>query len=109
MILGRIETFASQHPVWPTFKDAAGTALGFAMALLLLGGLREVLGQGTLFAGISELFGLASNVTLTVSTNPWLPLAQYPPGAFIIAGLLFALLIRPEPAATKEQEEHEPS
>ena len=50
MILGRAEVFASRQPVGRALMDALGTAVGFALALLALGAVREVLGQGTLMA-----------------------------------------------------------
>ncbi len=48
LILGRAEAFASKNTAWPAFLDAAGMGLGFTFALLCLGGLRELLGNGTL-------------------------------------------------------------
>ena len=48
MILGRAESFASRQPVGAAVLDALGTAVGFAIALLTLGAVREVLGYGTL-------------------------------------------------------------
>ena len=48
MILGRTEVFASRQPVGRAVMDAMGTALGFAIALLTLGAIREALGKGTL-------------------------------------------------------------
>ena len=62
MILGRIEVFASRQPFGQALLDALGTAMGFALALLALGSIREALGHGTLLAGMDLLFGAwASN------------------------------------------------
>lgn len=93
MILGRAESFASRQPVGAAVLDALGTALGFAIALLLLGAVREVLGHGTLLREMDLLFGdqAAHWVVHLAATGP-LPLALFPPGAFLIAGLLFALV-----------------
>ncbi len=92
MILGRAETFASRQPVGKACVDAAGTALGFALALLGLGLTREALGQGTLLADMQLLFGAgATGWEISLLDEGVLPLALYPPGAFIIAGLLLAL------------------
>lgn len=92
MILGRAEAFASRQPVHRALADAAGTALGFALALVILGGVREILGSATLFAGMDQLFGdQAVGWTLNFGLQPLLPLALLPPGAFLIAGLLLAL------------------
>ena len=93
MILGRAEAFASRQPVWPSIQDAVGTAAGFAIALVVMGATREVIGQGTLFAHMDQLFGVRASA-LTVHVLPehqQLLLATLPPGAFIIAGLLMAL------------------
>lgn len=92
MILGRAEVFASRQTVGRALADALGTAAGFALALLTLGAVREVLGQGTLMADMDVLFGpAAASLEITLFAPP-LALALLPPGAFIIAGLLFALV-----------------
>jgi Na+-translocating ferredoxin:NAD+ oxidoreductase subunit E len=90
MILGRAEAFASRQPVGRALLDAAGTATGFALALVMLGLVREALGQGTLFAGMQLLFGpgAASWEIALPAATPSLLIAALPPGAFIIAGLL---------------------
>ncbi len=93
MILGRAEAFASKRSVGDTLFDATGTALGFAAALLIMGTAREILGFGTLLADAELLFGAAAaGWEMTLTTTRLLPLAAYPPGAFLVAGLLFALL-----------------
>lgn len=48
-ILGRAEAFASKNPVLPSLMDGLGTGGGFTFALLCLGSVREVLGNGTFF------------------------------------------------------------
>lgn len=93
MILGRAEVFASRQPVGRALMDALGTAAGFAIALLALGAVREVLGQGTLMADMDLLFGpAAAALAVEVFSSPPLGLAVLPPGAFIIAALMFALV-----------------
>ena len=47
MILGRQEAFASKNTVGRAILDAAGTGVGFIIALVMIGGFREVLGYGT--------------------------------------------------------------
>ena len=79
MILGRQEAFASKRPVGRALIDACGTGLGFLIALLIMGGFREVLGNGT-FLGVS-LFG--------PNFEPWVVFVL-PPGGFLTLG--FALL-----------------
>ena len=93
MILGRAESFASRQPVGAAVLDALGTAVGFAIALLTLGAVREVLGYGTLLRDMDLLFGEpAVNWIVHIATSGPLPLALFPPGAFLLAGLLFALV-----------------
>jgi len=80
LILGRQEAFASRNPIRLALADAAGMAVGFAMALIMLGGIREILGSGTLF-GV-DLFG--------PSFEPWV-IMILPPGGFITLGLLLGV------------------
>ncbi len=49
LILSRAEAFASKNTVWKSILDALGMGVGFTFALLCLGGVREILGNGTLF------------------------------------------------------------
>lgn len=92
MILGRVEAFASRQPPLPAALDALGAAAGFALALLALGGVREALGQGSLFDGMEHLFGpAAANWRIDLGGGRPLLIALLPPGAFIIAGLLLGL------------------
>ena len=93
MILGRIEAFASRRNTVSAGLDALGAAFGFGLALILLGSVREVLGQGTLCADMTRLFGpgaAACQIDFSGGRPP-LRLALLPPGAFIIAGLLLGL------------------
>lgn len=85
LILGRAEAFAGKHGLLPSLADGLGMGLGFTLALLVLGSVRELLGSGALF-GVS-LFG--------PSYPPFL-LLILPPGAFIALGLLLALMNRYE-------------
>ena len=92
MILGRIEAFASRQPPGQAALDALGTACGFAIALIVLGGVRELLGNGTLFAGMAQLFGPAADGwTVELVPDGGLLVVLMPPGAFIVAGLLLGL------------------
>ena len=92
MILGRIEAFASRQPPGQAVLDALGTACGFAIALIVLGGVRELLGSGTLFAGMAQLFGPgADGWTIELAAHGGLLVVLLPPGAFIVAGLLLGL------------------
>ncbi|RUP82495.1 electron transport complex subunit RsxE [Alteromonas sp. KS69] len=91
-IIGRAEAFASKNSAGASAYDGLVMGLGFTFVLVVLGGMREVLGAGTLFAGADRLFGsIASNWTLTLfeTDSPFL-LAILPPGAFLGMGLLIA-------------------
>ncbi len=77
MILGRQEAFASKRPVGRALLDAVGTGIGFMIALLILGTVREILGSGTVL-GIS-LFG--------PNFEPWVVFVL-PPGGFLTIGFV---------------------
>jgi electron transport complex protein RnfE len=77
MILGRQEAFASKHSVRLAVVDAVGMAAGFLFALLALGGVREILGEGRLLG--LDLFG--------PDFEPWV-IMVLPPGGFLTLGLL---------------------
>ncbi len=51
IIISRLELFASRHPVTPSFFDGLGMGLGFLFALVMIGSVRELLGNGS-FAGV---------------------------------------------------------
>ena len=109
MILGRAEAFASRMPVGQACADALGTAFGFAIALITLGCVRELLSQGTLFANLDVLFGpSAASWQITVSSAGPLPLAAFAPGAFIIGGLLLALGSAIAASLQPKESEHTP-
>lgn len=91
-IIGRAEAFAARNTVPKAFLDGLMQGLGFTIALLALGAMREVLGFGTLFANADFLFGSAfagTQITLFENYDGFL-LAVLPPGAFIGLGLLIA-------------------
>ena len=91
-IIGRAEAFASKNSAGASAYDGLVMGLGFTFVLVVLGGMREILGNGTLFVGADRLFGsIASNWTLTLfeTDSPFL-LAILPPGAFLGMGLLIA-------------------
>jgi len=79
IIMGRAESFASKNDVWRSFLDGLGMGLGFTGSLVLLGSVRELLGNGTIF-GV-EIWGKSFNVFLMI----------LPPGAYITLGLLAGL------------------
>ncbi|MDR5866020.1 electron transport complex subunit E [Halomonas koreensis] len=91
-ILGRAEAFASRQPPLPAATDGLMTGLGFAGVLVLLGAIRELFGQGTLFSGMDLLLGpAAAGWELTVFPDLNVLFLVLPPGAFFATGLLIAL------------------
>jgi len=92
-VIGRAEAFASKQPVDKAFLDGLMMGLGFTFALAMLGGLRELLGYGTLFAEAQQLFSESARwMTITVFEDyQGFLLAILPPGAFFGLGLLIAL------------------
>ena len=93
IIIGRAEAFASKNSVKHAAFDGLMMGIGFSAVLLLLGAIREILAQGTLFDGIETLLGdwaLFMKITIYSSDTSFL-LAALPPGAFIIMGLIIAL------------------
>ncbi|MDN6860656.1 electron transport complex subunit E [Pseudomonas sp. CAN2814] len=92
VILGRAESFAVHNNVARSAFDGLMMGLGFALVLLAIGTLRELLGHGTLLAGMDLLFGPgAANWKLQIPGYQGLLLAVLPPGAFLVLGLLLAL------------------
>ncbi|MBU2955153.1 electron transport complex subunit E [Marinobacter sp. F3R08] len=92
-ILGRADAFASRNPPGPALLDGAMMGLGFLIVLVVLGGLRELIGQGTLFVDMHLLLGpvAADWVIRPFDNYPDMLFMILPPGAFIGLGLLIAL------------------
>jgi len=92
IVIGRAEAFASKNPILPSMLDGLMMGLGFTAVLLLLGTVREILGQGTLFDGADALFGPWATVLRieVFKTESHFLLAILPPGAFIVLGFLIA-------------------
>ena len=91
-IIGRAEAFASRNAPLPSVIDGLATGLGFCLALVALGALREIVGRGTLMSQAGLMFGdLGESLQLTlIPDHPGFLLAMLPPGAFISLGLLIA-------------------
>ncbi|QHB32657.1 electron transport complex subunit E [Yersinia canariae] len=92
IVIGRAEAYAAKNPVGLSALDGLAMGLGATCALFVLGSLREILGNGTLFDGADMLLGNWAKV-LRIEVlhldSPFL-LAMLPPGAFIGLGLLLA-------------------
>jgi len=93
VIIGRAEAFASKNKMNRAALDGFMMGLGFALVLMALGAMRELIGNGTLFSDVSIMFGsIADNWSLQVFDNyKGFLLAILPPGAFLGMGLLIAL------------------
>ena len=81
IILGRAEAFASRNGILASALDGLGIGLGFTISLTVLGAIREVLGQGTLF-GIDVMWASFRPFTFMIEA----------PGAFVSLGILLAVM-----------------
>ena len=93
IILARAESFASKNGVLASAFDGIAMGLGLTAVLVVLGGIREIFGNGTLLSGIDLAFGEAAKswvITVIPDYHGFL-LAVLPPGAFITLGLLIAM------------------
>ncbi len=91
-ILGRAEAFASKAPVLDSALDGLFMGLGFTLALTVIGGIREILGSGTLFSQAHLLLGPAfSFLEIQLpSAGSGALLMILPPGGFLVLGGLLA-------------------
>ena len=92
IVLARVEAFAAKNPTLPSALDGLMMGLGLTGVLTLLGGIRELVGKGTLFSGIDLVFGpeAKSMVLHVIPDYHGFLLAILPPGAFIGLGCLIA-------------------
>lgn len=83
IILGRAEAFAQKNSVKSSILDGLGMGLGFTLAITVMGSIREVLGNGSIF-----------NIPLVAENSKTMLLFILPPGAFITYGYLIAIFNR---------------
>ncbi|AHK16128.1 electron transport complex subunit E [Thalassolituus oleivorans] len=91
-ILGRADAFACKNPILPSVVDGFMMAMGFTVVLVILGAMREIIGQGVVFSNMDLLFGPSAahwKIEL-ISGYPDFLFAILPPGAFVAMGLLIA-------------------
>jgi electron transport complex protein RnfE len=91
-ILGRAEAFASKNSVFDAAVDGLMMGIGFTLSLVVIGGVREIFGSGTLFANAHLLLGPAFSfleMTIVPEYKGFL-LMILPPGGFMVVGLLLA-------------------
>ncbi|WP_432463192.1 electron transport complex subunit E [Agarivorans sp. QJM3NY_33] len=93
IIIGRAEAFAARNPVPAAAFDGLMMGLGFALVLTLVGAIRELLGNGSLFEGIELLMGDWASVlhVQVINFNEHFLVAILPPGAFLVMGFIIAL------------------
>ncbi|OOS00346.1 electron transport complex subunit RsxE [Haemophilus paracuniculus] len=92
IVIGRAEAFASKNSLAHSVFDGFSMGLGMAFSLVLLGSIREIIGNGTLFDGLDQLFGSwAKGLKIDLLNLDFgLLLAILPPGAFIGLGIILA-------------------
>jgi Na+-translocating ferredoxin:NAD+ oxidoreductase subunit E len=80
IILARAEVFASKNKIIPSFVDGFGMGIGFTVAMVMIGTIREILGNGTFFG--MQVLGDWYHPALIIIL---------PPGAFILIGYLVGI------------------
>lgn len=94
IVLGRAEAYAQDNPVLPSLLDGLGNGLGYTIAICIIALFREILGAGTLSFG--KTFTFIPQVTIPLlKGDTWdysMPLLQQPTGAFLVLGIVIALI-----------------
>lgn len=92
IVLARAESFASKNPPLASASDGFAMGLGLTAVLAVLGGIRELVGKGTLLSGIDLALGDGAKTWIihVIPDYHGFLLAILPPGAFIGLGLLIA-------------------
>ena len=85
IIMGRAEAYAQRNGVWYSMLDGIGMGLGFTISIVVIGMIREILGNGTLFGA-------------TIMGSAYIPflLIVLPPGGFILLGTMLGAMNRLE-------------
>lgn len=90
IVLGRAESFASKNGVVDSLVDGLGSATGFALAISLVGIVREIIGKGSIALGV--LLPLPFEFTLKLFPSKFaIGVFVSPPGAFLVIGILLAI------------------
>ncbi|MCG3471051.1 electron transport complex subunit E [Xenorhabdus bovienii] len=92
IVIGRAEAYASKNSIYNSTIDGLAMGLGATFSLFVLGTIREILGNGTIFDGADLLLGSwakSLRIEIMHMDSPFL-LAILPPGAFIGLGLMLA-------------------
>ena len=109
IVLARVEAYANKNPPLQSLFDGVFMGTGMLWTLALLGGLRELIGNGTLFAGIDMVIPGMQPLQLLPADYPGFLLALLPPGAFIVLGCLIAWKNWIEARAAARQQRRTPS
>ena len=125
IVLARVEAYAAKNDPLTSTVDGIMMGIGLVWVLAVLGGMRELLGAGTLFSGIEMILPGASAWNVFGDDYPGFLIAILPPGAFFALGVLIAAFNainvrlaararrRPPPAPTRtaepEQDSAEPA
>ena len=91
IVLARVEAYAAKNPPIQSIFDGVFMGVGMLWTLSVLGGLRELLGGGTLFSGIDLVFPGLQPLQLLPADYPGFLIAMLPPGAFILLGCMVAV------------------
>ena len=108
IVLARVEAYANKNPPLQSLFDGVFMGTGMLWTLALLGGLRELIGNGTLFAGIDMVIPGLQPLQLLPADYPGFLLALLPPGAFIVLGCLIAWKNWIEARAAARQQRRSP-
>ena len=109
IVLGRAEAYASKNGVFDSFIDALGMGVGYTLAIMLMAFFRELLGTGGF--SIGKIFTFIPEAKLQIIPKGFeISMFQNPAGAFIVFGLILAVLAfikntKAERRAAKEKAE----
>lgn len=92
IVLGRAEAYASKNGVFDSFIDALGMGVGYTMALCIMAFFREFLGTGGFTFGQIFTFIPLTKLIIPGSENFRISIFQNPAGAFIVFGLILAVM-----------------
>lgn len=90
IVLARVEAFAAKNEIGASTVDGIAMGVGLVCVLAVLGGMRELVGSGTLLAGIDLVFAGSQPLAIFGEGYPGFLVAILPPGAFITLGCLIA-------------------
>jgi electron transport complex protein RnfE len=90
IVLARVEAFAAKNGVRAATFDGLMMGIGFVWVISLLGLIRELVGQGTVFSGIEMIIPGAQGIQVLPADYPGFLIAILPPGAFFVLGLMIA-------------------